>query len=80
MKLDRKERQAVLRALSVLPQDHPARVAFNNGADPVVLAQYLEREELIEYLEEIWLAAYRRLVQRHSGQSRAQGRRWRAMV
>jgi hypothetical protein len=47
-------------------------VAFNRGADPVILTQYLEREELIEYLEEIWLAAYRRrLVQRQGGQSRA---------
>jgi hypothetical protein len=67
MKLNREETQAVLRALSVLPQDHPARAAFDKGADPVVLVQYLEREELIENLNEIWLAAYRRRLARRGG-------------
>jgi len=72
MKLNREETQAVLRALSVLPQDHPARAAFDKGVDPVALTQYLEREELIENLKEIWLDAYRRrLVQRHGGRSKA---------
>jgi len=54
MKLDQQEREAVLRALSVLPHDHPARIAFDQGADPIALMH------LLENLKEIWLAAYER--------------------
>ena len=60
MKLDQQEREAVLRALSVLPHDHPARIAFDQGADPVALMQLLEGDETVENLKEIWLAAYER--------------------
>src|SRR5438034_1340278 len=58
MKLDQQEREAVLRALSVLPHDHPARIAFDQGADPVALMHLLEGDETVENLKEIWLAAY----------------------
>ncbi len=47
MKLDQQEREAVLRALSVLPHDHP-------------LMHLLEGDETVENLKEIWLAAYER--------------------
>ena len=60
MKLDRQEREAVLRALSVLPHDHPARIAFDQGADPIALMHLLEGDETVENLKEIWLAAYER--------------------
>src|SRR5881296_151812 len=42
MKLDQQEREAVLRALSVLPHDHPARIAFDQGADPIALMHLLD--------------------------------------
>ena len=64
MKLDQQEREAVLRALSVLPHDHPARIAFDRGADPIALMHLLEGDETVENLKEIWLAAYHRLLQR----------------
>src|SRR3981081_3915675 len=64
MKLDQQEREAVLRALSVLPHDHPARIAFDRGADPIALMHLLEGDEAVENLKEIWLAAYHRLLQR----------------
>ena len=64
MKLDQQEREAVLRALSTLPHDHPARIAFDRGADPIALMQLLEGDETVENLKEIWLAAYHRLLQR----------------
>jgi hypothetical protein len=70
MKLDRQEREAVIRTLSVLPQDHPARVAFDQGADPIALSTLVERDELVEDLEEVWLCAYSRLVQRRGGSSK----------
>jgi len=60
MKLYQQEREAVLRALSVLPHDHPARIAFDQGADPVALMRLLEGDETVENLKEIWLAAYER--------------------
>jgi len=64
MKLDQQEREAVLRALSALPNDHPARIAFDRGADPIALMHLLEGDETVENLKEIWLAAYHRLLQR----------------
>ena len=64
MKLDQQEREAVLRALSALPNDHPARIAFDRGADPIALMHLLEGAETVENLKEIWLAAYHRLLQR----------------
>jgi len=70
MKLDREEREAVSKTLSVLPQGHPARVAFEQGADPIMLSSLVEREEVFEHLEDIWLSAYVRLVRRRSMASR----------
>ena len=70
MKLDREERAAVSKTLSVLPQDHPARVAFEQGADPVVLSSLVERDEVFANLEDIWLCAYVRLVRRRGMASR----------
>src|SRR3989475_13176879 len=57
MKLDQQGREAVLRALSVLPHDNHARIAFDQGADPVALMHLLEGDETVENLKEIWLAA-----------------------
>jgi hypothetical protein len=53
-----------VRALSVLPQDHPARIAFGEGADSIALMHLLEGDETVENLKETWLAAYHRLLQR----------------
>src|SRR3981189_1074543 len=64
MKLDQQKREAVLRALSALPHDHPARIAFDRGADPIALMHLLEGDETVENLKEIWLTAYHRLLQR----------------
>ena len=66
MKLDRQETEAVSRTLSVLPQDHPARIAFEQGADPIALSSLVERDEVFEDLQDIWLSAYVRLVRRRS--------------
>lgn len=63
MKLNAEEKEAVLRTLSLLPQDHPARAAFERGADPVTLMQLVERDQLAAAMEEIWLAAYRRVLE-----------------
>jgi hypothetical protein len=60
VKLDLDEQHAVAKALAVLRPDHPARVAAQRGADPVALIQLVEREDLVDALETIWLAAYRK--------------------
>lgn len=62
VELNAQEKEAVLRTLSLLPQDHPARLAFQRGADPVALMHLIEHAEVAEAMEEIWLAAYRRRI------------------
>ena len=64
MKLGREEREAIAKALAVLPADHPARLAQRRGADPVALIQLIERDDVLEALESIWLSAYRKKVTR----------------
>jgi hypothetical protein len=60
MKLAQNEKLAIRRTLAVLAPDHPARVAAERDADPVVLTQLVEREDLVEALQDIWFTAYRR--------------------
>jgi len=52
--------------LSELPEDHPARVAYRAGADPIELMNLVEREDLAEKLNQAWLDWYstRLLLQR----------------
>jgi hypothetical protein len=63
VKLNPQEKEAVLRTLSMLPQDHPARVAVQRGADPMTVLHLIEHDELTAAVEDIWLAAYRRVLQ-----------------
>jgi len=46
VKLNPQEKEAVLRTLSMLPQDHPARVAVQRGADPMTVLHLIEHDEL----------------------------------
>jgi hypothetical protein len=51
--------RATLKAiLSELPEDHPARVAYRAGADPIELMNLVEREDLAEKLNQAWLDWY----------------------
>jgi len=63
VKLNVQEKEALLRTLSMLSPDHPARLAVERGADPVEVLHLIERDELSAAVEEIWLAAYSRLLQ-----------------
>jgi len=47
----------------MLSLDHPARTAFERGADPMAVLHLIEHDEVTEAVEEIWLAAYRRRLQ-----------------
>ncbi|HYN12034.1 MAG TPA: hypothetical protein VET51_05220 [Burkholderiales bacterium] len=63
MKLNAQENEAVLRMLSMLSRDHPARIAFQHGADPMAVLHLIEHDEVTEAVEDIWLAAYHRRLQ-----------------
>lgn len=63
VRLNAQEKEALLRTIYLLSADHPARVASERGADPVVVMNLVERDELAAAMEEIWLAAYRRVLQ-----------------
>ena len=44
--------------LSELPEDHPARAAYRAGADPIRLMNLVDREDLVEKLNQAWLDWY----------------------
>ena len=44
--------------LSELPEDHPAQAAYKAGADPIQLMNLVEREDLVEKLNQAWLDWY----------------------
>jgi hypothetical protein len=44
--------------LSELPEDHPARAAYRAGADPIQLMNLVDREDLLEKLNQAWLDWY----------------------
>ncbi len=75
VKLNAQEKEAVLRTLSMLSWDHPARIAFQRGADPMAVLHLIEHDEVTEAVEEIWLAAYHRRLQQSgaSGPQRVGG-------
>jgi hypothetical protein len=53
------EQRATFKAiLSELPEDHPARAAYGAGADPIQLMYLVEREDLVEKLNQAWLDWY----------------------
>jgi hypothetical protein len=69
MKLDAQKTQAIVQALSVLPENHPARTAFHRGSDVIALAQLLEHDELAQSLADLWFAAYqRRVIEQRGGE------------
>ena len=51
--------RATLKAiLTELPEDHPAHAAYRAGADPIQLMYLVEREDLVEKLNQAWLDWY----------------------
>jgi hypothetical protein len=53
------EQRATFKAiLSELPEDHPAHAAYKAGADPIQLMNLVEREDLVEKLNQAWLDWY----------------------
>jgi predicted nucleic acid-binding Zn-ribbon protein len=53
-------RAAIQAILRELPEDHPAREAYRSGADPTRLITLVEREDLVEKLNQAWLDWYSR--------------------
>ena len=61
---DDEERAAIQTILGELPHDHPAREAYDAGADPIRLMSLVEREDLVEKLNQAWLDWYTRRLRR----------------
>jgi hypothetical protein len=61
---DDQERAAIHAILLELPEDHPARQAYRAGADPIRLMNLVEREDLVEKLNQAWLDWYSRRLRR----------------
>jgi len=53
-------RAAIQAILRELPEDHPAREAYRTGADPTRLLTLVDREDLVEKLNQAWLDCYSR--------------------
>jgi hypothetical protein len=64
VKLGPDEQRAIEEALSILPARHPARLAAEQGADPVMLIHLIDRDDVAEALESIWYRAYRKRLTR----------------
>ena len=61
---DDEEMAAIQAILCELPQDHPAREAYAAGADPIQLTYLVDREDLVEKLNQAWLDWYSRRLRR----------------
>jgi hypothetical protein len=61
---DDEQRAAIQAILGELPEDHPAREAYLAGADPIQLMYLVEREDLVEKLNQAWLEWYTRRLRR----------------
>ena len=68
---DNKDERAAIEAIvSALPKNHPAREAYDAGADAIRLMSLVDREDLAEKLNQAWLDWYsRRLHQQHKPKS-----------
>lgn len=62
------ERAAIRAIVSELPENHPARAAYEAGADAIRLMSLVDREDLAEKLNQAWLDWYSRrlLMQRRA--------------
>jgi hypothetical protein len=65
---NRQDDAAIQAILAELPQDHPAHAAYGTGADAIQLTHLIERDDLVEKLNQAWLDWY-------SGRLRLQARR-----
>jgi hypothetical protein len=61
---DNEERAAIQTILHELPESHPAREAYEAGADAIELMSLVDREDLAEKLNQAWLDWYSRRLQR----------------
>ena len=52
------QKAAYMAILGELPEDHPARAAYTAGADPIQFMHLVEREDLVEKLNQAWLDWY----------------------
>ena len=57
---DDEERVAVQAILAELPPDHPAVGAYQAGADVIRVTLLVDREDLAEKLQRVWLDWYAR--------------------
>lgn len=60
------ERATIEAILGELPHEHPARAAYEAGADAVRLMSLVDREDVAEKLNQAWLDWYSRRVQPRS--------------
>jgi hypothetical protein len=61
---DDEQRAAIGAILSELPDNHPARAAYRDGADAIALTYLVGREDLVEKLSQAWLDWYAERVRR----------------
>jgi hypothetical protein len=61
---DDEQKAAIQAILCELPEDHPAREAYAAGADTIQLTYLVDREDLVEKLNQAWLDWYSRRLRR----------------
>jgi hypothetical protein len=58
------ERAAIQEILAELPEHHPARAAYAAGVDAIRLIHLVEREDVVEKLNQAWLDWYSNRLRR----------------
>jgi hypothetical protein len=66
--MPRTQDAAIRAILAELPEDHPACAAYRAGADTIRLTYLIDRDDLVERLNQAWLDWY-------SGRLRQQAKR-----
>lgn len=66
---DDEQNTAIQTILAELPEDHPARAAYRAGADAIQLIYLVDREDLVEKLNQAWLDWYSRRLRRREYRS-----------
>lgn len=65
---DEQEHAEITALLASLSEDHPARVAYADGADTITMTHLVaDRPELVDGLKKAYLAGYGRVLARSGG-------------
>ena len=67
--MPRTQEAAIQAILAELPEDHPARAAYRAGAGTIQLTYLIDRDDLVERLNQAWLDWYSGRLRQQAGRT-----------